>query len=84
MPITPRKPVSRASRRVDKAAYYNPDPAYLGRLVRDTGLSTKAVAARIGIGDRTLRAHLAHPDSSSYRKAPYTVQVALEALALAL
>lgn len=57
------------------ASKHNPDPEYLRSLVLAAGLSQRACAERIGIGDRLMRYYL-----SGEREAPYPVQFALECL----
>lgn len=57
------------------ARKHNPNPKYLRSLIEAAGLSQRAAAERIGIGDRLLRYYL-----SGEREAPYPVQFALECL----
>ena len=52
-----------------------PDPDYLRSLIEAAGLSQRAAAEAIGIGERTMRYYL-----SGDRTAPYPVQFALESL----
>lgn len=58
------------------ASQYNPDPDYLRGLVERSGLSQRAAAEQIGIGDRLLRYYL-----KGQREHTYPVQFALECLA---
>jgi hypothetical protein len=60
------------------ATKYNPDPAYLRRLVGLIGGHQKSIAEAFGITDRALRYYLSPIDSPTYRPAPYLVQYALE------
>ena len=60
----------------------DPCPKYLRALIATTGLTQRMVAELIGISDRSLRHYLSAEDASTYRPAPYTVQYALEQLAL--
>jgi transcriptional regulator with XRE-family HTH domain len=57
-------------------ALYDPDPKYLRTLVERTGLSQRQCAARIGVGERTMRGWLL-----GERQFPYTAQFAIEQLA---
>ena len=63
------------------ASLYNPDPEYLRGLLDKAGISQRKAAAALGMSDRALRYYLVATDHETYRKAPYTVQFALEALA---
>lgn len=58
---------------------YKPDPAYLRRLIEQSGLSQRQAAKRIGIGERTMRQYLA--TTGRCDQAPYPIQFALEVLA---
>ena len=62
------------------ASRHDPRPEYLRSLVYQSGLSQRACARRIGIGERLLRYYLAPDDSQDRRIAPYPVQFALECL----
>ena len=64
------------------ATRYNPSPTYLRGLLERAGVSQQAAARAIGISPRTMRYYLTSPESGGYREAPYTVQYALEMLAL--
>lgn len=63
------------------AANHNPDPAYLRDLLDQAGVSQRQAANLLGVSDRMMRYYLADEGSDQHRKAPYTVQFALEALA---
>ena len=63
------------------ATTYNPAPAYLRDLLGQAGISQRQAANLIGVSDRMMRYYLADDGSVQHRKAPYTVQFALEALA---
>ena len=62
------------------AARHDPRPEYLRALVEQSGLSQRACARQIGIGERLLRYYLAPDDAADRRIAPYPVQFALECL----
>ncbi|HEB94307.1 MAG TPA: hypothetical protein ENI94_12780 [Gammaproteobacteria bacterium] len=62
----------------NKVAHYNPDPAYLRSLIGQIGLSQREIAKRLGYAENNFRRHLIHADRSSYRPAPYLLQVVLE------
>ncbi|BCU05884.1 hypothetical protein [Allochromatium tepidum] len=64
------------------AGLHNPDPAYLRTLIQRSGLTQRAAATSIGIGERLLSAYLADREVASAKSAPYPVQYALEQLAL--
>ena len=66
------------------ASLHNPDPTYLRALIQRAGLTQRAAAASIGIGERLLSAYLADSDVASKKSAPYPVQYALEQLALSV
>ena len=55
-------------------------PAYIRSLLERAGLSQQEAAARLGITGRTMRNYVSYGPE---RGAPYVVQFALEALALA-
>jgi transcriptional regulator with XRE-family HTH domain len=55
-------------------------PAYIRSLLERAGLSQHEAAARLGITDRTMRNYVRHGPGKG---APYSVQFALEAMALA-
>lgn len=59
---------------------HNPNAAYLRALISRTGLSQQAIARRIGVSPRRMRAYLS---ANAGAPAPYLVQFALEALAAA-
>lgn len=61
------------------ATTYDPRPEYLTELIRSTGMTQAAVAARIGVDERTIRRWL-----SGERTFPYTVQFAIECLVLSV
>lgn len=63
------------------AAKHDPSPHYLRALVIKSGLSQRACARQIGIGERLLRYYLADELTADRRVAPYPVQFALEQLA---
>jgi predicted transcriptional regulator len=63
------------------ATRHNPDPAYLREVLKQTGLSQRAVAKIIGLTAAGFQNYIRKPTDPLYRKAPYTVQFALEALA---
>lgn len=63
------------------ASLHNPDPAYLVGLRKKTKLTQSELAKRLGISRRAVQTHEADPSASSYRKAPYLYQYALEELA---
>lgn len=63
------------------ATTYNPDPAYLRGLLDKAGTSQRQAANLLGVSDRMMRYYLAEEGSVQHRKAPYTVQFAIEALA---
>lgn len=65
---------------IPDAGKHNPDPAYLRSLIERSGLSQRAAADRIGIGERVMRAYLADRSRSTSQAAPYPVQYALEML----
>lgn len=60
------------------AVNHNPDEQYLRGLIEKSGLSQRECARRLGITSASLRHMLS---DCSQRKAPYTVQYALEELA---
>ncbi|MFA5922337.1 MAG: hypothetical protein WC856_13760 [Methylococcaceae bacterium] len=60
---------------------HNPDPAYLRKLIKQTGLSQRECARRIGVYERLFRMYLADPGANSYQPCTYAVQFCLEALA---
>lgn len=66
------------------ASRHDPRPEYLRALLEQAGLSQRAAAERIGISDRLMRYYLTEPGGGAEsRIAPYPVQFALEALAVA-
>lgn len=66
--------------RLPNAENFDPKPRHLRRLVEDTGLSQQECARRLGIDARTMRRYLQEPGTSGYRRPPYVLQYALEAL----
>ncbi len=58
---------------------YNPDPQYLRDLLECAGLTQRKAAELIGVSERSFRDYL---NGNHKSKAPYTVQFALEALAI--
>lgn len=61
---------------------YNPDPAYLRRLLDKAGVSQRQAARLIGVDERTMRSYLSDAASvARSSRAPYSVQFALESLA---
>lgn len=64
------------------ATKYNPDPAYLRRLIGLIGGHQTRIAEALGLTDRAMRYYLSPVDSPSYRPAPYLVQYALEMAAI--
>ena len=60
---------------------HNPDPVYLRSLVESTGLSLRETARRIGLSWNGFSNYLRDENEPLYRRAPYTVQFALECLA---
>lgn len=54
------------------------DPADAGRLMDETGLGTRELAARLGLSERTLQCYKAR--GTTFVPMPYPVQYALEAL----
>lgn len=59
-----------------------PRPEYLRALLDRAGMSQRSAARQIGVSERVMRYYLADK-TADYRPAPYPVQFALEALALA-
>ena len=57
---------------------HKPEPDYLRDLIKQSGLSQRATAKRLGLGYSTLRDYL---NSGHPSECPYTVQYCLEALA---
>lgn len=57
------------------ATLHNPDPEHIRGLIKDTGLSQREVARRLGVTDRLIRYYVA-----GERECPYTVQYCLERL----
>lgn len=57
------------------AIHHNPSPDYLRELIARAGLSQRGAAARLGMGERTMRDYLAGKSTC-----PYTVQYCLERL----
>ena len=62
----------------DKSNHYNPSPDYLRGLIGRIGLSQREIARRLGYAENNFRRHLIHADRSSYRPAPYLLQLVLE------
>jgi hypothetical protein len=62
------------------AINYNDNPEYLRGLIATTGLSQRAVAERLGVGQRIFRSYIADRDCSTAQPIPYPVQYALEML----
>ncbi|MCK9759834.1 phage antirepressor KilAC domain-containing protein [Pseudomonas syringae pv. syringae] len=60
---------------------HNPNPDYLRNLIVEGGLSIRATAKLLGISSNGLFNYLRDELDPLYRKAPYTVQFALESLA---
>ena len=54
------------------------DPADAARLMEETGLGTRDLAARLGLSERTLQCYKAR--GTTFVPMPYPVQYALEAL----
>lgn len=63
------------------ASKHNPDPVYLRVLLEKAGVTQRAAAEAIGISPRLLRYYLTDRDGD-HREAPYSVQFALEKLAM--
>lgn len=63
------------------ANQYNADPVYLRSLIERAGLSQRAAAKRIGVGERAMRSYLSDRSNVTAQPAPYPVQYALEMLA---
>jgi hypothetical protein len=55
---------------------YKPDPAYMRKLVEQSGLSQRQCAKRLGVDERTMRTWVL-----GERQFPYTAQYAMEQLA---
>jgi len=66
------------------ALNYNNDPEYLHRLIMQTGLSQRAVAEKLGVGQRIFRSYIADRGAVTAQPIPYPVQYALEMLALSI
>ena len=64
----------------DAEKKYNPDPEYLKKLLKRSGLTQNEASRRLGIPERLLRRYLQNPCSATYVKARYVVQFCLEAL----
>jgi len=62
------------------ATKYNPDAEYLRDLLKRSGLSQRAAAAQIGLSAAGFQNYIRKTGDKKYRKAPYTVQFALECL----
>lgn len=67
-------------REVDARKHRNASARYMRALVAHTGLTQNQSAERIGVSHRMMRYYLSD-DATSWKPAPYHVQVALEALA---
>jgi hypothetical protein len=63
------------------ASKHDPRPDYLRALIERAGLTQRAAAQQLGLGDRILRYYLAPKHAADRRIAPYVVQYALEQLA---
>ncbi len=61
------------------ASRYDPRPEYLAELIGSTGLTQAALAARIGVDERTIRRWL-----SGQRQFNYRDQFAIECLVLSV
>jgi len=61
------------------ARRYDPRPEYLAELIGSTGLTQVALAAKIGVDERTIRRWL-----SGQRQFSYTDQFAIECLVLSV
>ena len=66
----------------DAEKNYNPDPAYLRRLLKKCNITQAQAAKMLGISSRTLQSYLSAQDAAHHFDAPYTVQYALECIAL--
>lgn len=65
---------------IPNASNSNPDPDYLRSLIARAGLSIKAAAKTIGVKNVTMASYLLPTTAPGYRRAPYSVQFALEAI----
>jgi predicted transcriptional regulator len=63
------------------ATQHNPDPAHLRELLARAGVSQRKAAELLGMSAAGLQNYIRDPADPKYRKAPYVVQFALEALA---
>lgn len=59
------------------ASQYDPRPEYLSDLIESTGMVQSALAAKLGVDERTIRKW-----KHGERQAPYLAQFALECLVL--
>lgn len=64
------------------ASLYNPCPDYLNVLIRNTGLSKKEIAEKVGMTERGLAFNVMDQYSKNYRRANYALQFSIECLAL--
>lgn len=71
-----------SSDRAPDASLSDPTPERLRELLDLAGLAQAAAAKALGLAPRTMRYYLSSPTHPQYREAPYTVQYALEALAI--
>lgn len=62
------------------ASKHNSSPDYLRTLIERAGLTQRAAAEKLGIGDRVMRYYLSPENAADRRVAPYVVQFALEQL----
>lgn len=61
---------------------HNPDPSYIRALLDKAGLSQRKTAHMLGVSERMMRYYLVATDDPNYRPMPYTVQFAIECLAV--
>jgi transcriptional regulator with XRE-family HTH domain len=69
------------SRGIPDSSKHNPDPNYLRELVKQTGLSQRECARRLGVYERLFRMYLADTNIKSSQPCTYPVQFCLEVLA---
>lgn len=63
------------------ATRYNACPTYLRAILAKAGVSQRKAAELLGMSAAGLQNYIRDPADPKYRKAPYVVQFALEALA---
>lgn len=63
------------------AELHNPNPEYLRNLIGLAGLSQRAAARKIGVGERAMRQYLADRNAKTAMEVPYPTQYCLEQLA---